>query len=162
VLVWWAASSMCFFAAIAVRRAGHDAALQEFLLWSGTITAVLTLDDLFQFHEDLAVRYLRIDDKLVVLTYGVAVLAYLVRFRRIILKSEYPLLLAGLALFGGSNVVDVALQDRWISDWRIFVEDGLKLLGIVSWSAYLIRTALQLVVETRPGARFPVPGSHFQ
>jgi hypothetical protein len=148
VLVWWAAAAACFLGAALLRRARRDPAATTFLVWSGSITAVLTLDDLFQFHEDLAVRYLRLDDKLVVLAYGVAVLAYLLRYRRIILHSDYALLAAGLVLFASSNAVDVVLQDRWTSDWRIFVEDGLKLLGIVSWSSYLLRTSYQLVVAS--------------
>jgi len=147
VLVWWTGAAVAFFAAFLAPREGSDAAASSFLIWSGAITAVLTLDDLFQFHEDLAERYLRLNDKIVVAIYGIAVLAYLVRFRRLILRTDYPLLVAGLALFAGSNAVDLLLQDRWLSDWRIFVEDGLKLLGIVSWSAYLIRASRQLTAR---------------
>ncbi|MFN2565544.1 MAG: hypothetical protein ABR499_11130 [Gemmatimonadaceae bacterium] len=155
VLVWWAAAGICFFAGAVLRRSPGEQSLVGFLTWSGSITGVLTLDDLFQFHEDLAVRYLRLDDKLVVLAYGVAVVTYLVRYRRTIVRSDYPLLVAGLVLFAASNAVDVVLQDRWASEWRIFVEDGFKLFGIVSWSAYLIRTSLQLVrpaIARRPPA----------
>jgi hypothetical protein len=156
VLVWWAAAAVCFLGAALLRRARRDPASTAFLVWSGSITAVLTLDDLFQFHEDLAVRYLRIEDKVVVLAYGLAVLTYLVRYRRIILRSDYPLLLAGLVLFAASNAVDVVLQDRWMSDWRIFVEDGLKLLGIASWSSYLIRTSYQLAAASLDARARPV------
>ena len=150
VLAWWAAAAICFFGAAVLRRERRDRSSTAFLVWSGSITAVLALDDLFQFHEDLAVRYLRLDDKAVVLVYGVAVVTYLVRYRRMILRSDYSLLAAGLALFAASNVVDVFLQDRWTSDARIFVEDGLKLLGIAGWSSYLIRTTFQLTVGSVP------------
>lgn len=150
VLVWWAAAAVCFFGAAVLRRTRHDRPGTAFLVWSACITAVLTLDDLFQVHEDLAVRYFRLDDKIVVLAYGVAVMTYLVRYRRMILRSDYFLLAAGLALFAASNVVDVLLQDRWTSDARIFVEDGLKLLGIAGWSSYLIRTTFQLLSASMP------------
>lgn len=147
VLVWWAGASIALFAAALLRHARGDRASSAFLVWSGVISAVLTLDDLFQFHEDLAPRHLGLHDKIVVFAYGVAVLAYLVRFRRAILRSAYPLLLAGLVLFGGSNVVDLVLQGRWLSEWRIFVEDGFKLYGIVSWTAYLVVTSLTLTAR---------------
>ena len=149
VLVWWAAAAVCFFGA-ALLRERQDRSGTTFLVWSGSITAVLALDDLFQFHEDLAVRYLRVDDKAVVLVYGVAVVTYLVRCRKMILWSDYSLLVAGLTLFAASNVVDVFLQDRWMSDGRIFLEDGLKLLGIASWSSYLVRTTFQLTAPSIP------------
>jgi hypothetical protein len=156
VLVWWAAAGICIFAAAVAQRSGRGSMPVQFLVWSAAITAVLTLDDLFQVHEDLAVRYLGINDKVVVLAYGLAVLTYLVRFRRLILQTSYPLLVAGLGLFAGSNAVDLVLQDRWLSDWRIFVEDGLKLLGIACWSAYLIDTAFQL---TRHRAKDELPAA---
>lgn len=149
VLVWWAAAAVCFFGAVLVRRETNDHSDTAFLVWSGTITTVLTLDDLFQFHEDLAVRYLGLDDRAVTLAYGVAIVIYLVRYRGIILRTDYFLLAAGLALFAASNVVDELLTDRWAPDTRIFVEDGFKLLGIAGWSSYLIRTVLQLATASR-------------
>jgi len=145
VLVWWTGAAVAFFAAQSLDGRRRDDVARRFLIWSAAITAVLTLDDLLQFHEDLAERYLRLDDKVVVGAYGLAVVVYLVRFRELIFRTEYPLLVAGLALFAGSSAVDLLLQDRWLSEWRIFVEDGLKLLGIASWSGYLIRTSLQFV-----------------
>jgi hypothetical protein len=44
----------------------------------------------------------------------------------------------------------VFLSDRWTSDGRIFLEDGLKLLGIAGWSSYLIRTTFQLTTASNP------------
>lgn len=156
VLVWWAAAAACFLGAALVRP--HNQSDTAFLVWSGTITAVLTLDDLFQFHEDLAVRYFGFDDRAVTLAYGVAVLIYLVRYRGTILRTDYFLLAAGLALFAASNVVDGLFTDRWPADTRIFVEDGFKLLGIAGWSSYLVRTVLQLATASRtPGHDNPSP-----
>jgi hypothetical protein len=152
VLVWWAGASISFFAGAVLHRARRDRTLVEFLRWSASITAVLTLDDLFQFHEDLAERYFGLNDAVVVVVYGLAVLVYLVRFRRVILRSQYVLLVAGLTLFAGSNLVDALLQDRWMSEWRIFLEDGFKLFGIVNWSAFLILTSLEMMTRSDDGA----------
>jgi hypothetical protein len=140
VLVWWAAAAVSFFAAVVVKRARHESEQAAFLVWSAVITSVLALDDLFLFHEQLAPKYLRVHQKLVIVAYGFALIAYLVEFRRTILGTEYALLAAALVLFALSSLVDF-FEDHWRSGWRIFVEDGFKLLGIVSWSGYLIRAA---------------------
>jgi len=42
-----------------------------------------------------------------------------------------------------------AFQERWSSPWRILFEDGFKLLGIVSWSSYLIRTCSRTAAPPR-------------
>jgi len=148
VLVWWAAASVCLFCGAVLGRAQADQRLRSFLVWSGVITAVLATDDLFQIHEELAPRYLGLDDKAVLLAYGAAVVWYFVRFRAIILESEYALLLLALLFFGSSILVDMFLQDRWASPWRIGVEDGLKLLGIVGWSGYLILAAARALTAS--------------
>jgi hypothetical protein len=143
VLIWWAGASVCLFCAVALRRAQGHGGLRSFLLWSGVITAVLAGDDLFLIHEELAPRYLQLDEKWVVATYGVAVAWYLVTFRSVILDSEYLLLLAALLFLGSSVLVDELVEHKWLSPWRIVVEDGLKLLGIVSWTAYLVSVSLR-------------------
>jgi len=139
VLVWCAAAGICFFTRAILPRAPGNDEMRSFLRWSGLLTTVLLLDDLFLFHESLAPDYLGLRQRLVFLSYGIATAWYLARFRRIVLGREVLVLLAALVFFTGSVFVD-ALQERWPSPWRILFEDGFKLLGIVSWSAYLIRT----------------------
>jgi len=63
----------------------------------------------------------------------------------IIIRSGWIFLLLAFVFFGLSLVVDLFLQNRWHSPWRIFFEDGFKLLGIVSWSCYLIQSSLQTI-----------------
>jgi hypothetical protein len=159
VLVWWAAASVCLFCGAVLWRARADQRLRSFLAWSGVITAVLATDDLFLVHDALAPLYLGLDDKAFLFAYGAAVAWYLVRFRTIILDSEYTLLLLALLFFGSSILVDMVLQDRWASPWRIAVEDGLKLLGIVGWSGYLILAAARALAASsaapRPTASIP-------
>ena len=142
ILVWWAAAAIGFFSYAVLRYRRGDATLRSFLLWSSVGTAVLTLDDFFLFHDELAVRYMKLDEKLVILGYGVLLAWHLFRFRRQILCSPYLLLLFSLSFFGLSVIVDF-FQHHWPSPWRIFFEDGFKLLGIISWSAYLIRCCFQ-------------------
>jgi hypothetical protein len=138
-LVWCVAAGICFFTrAILPRAQGHDP-MRPFLFWSGLITSVLLLDDFFLLHDALIPRYLGLSEKLIFLSYGMVTAWYLLRFRRIVLGSEYAVLFVALVGFALSILID-AFQSRWPSPWRILFEDGFKLLGIVSWSTYLIRT----------------------
>jgi hypothetical protein len=150
VLIWWGGASVCLFTAVVLWRMEGYTQARSFLLWSGIVTAVLAGDDLFLFHEELAPRYLNLDERFVFAAYGLAIACYLVAFRSIILKSEYWLLLVALLLFASSIVVDEIVEHKWLSPWRIVVEDGLKLLGIVSWTAFLSgESARALAVRPR-------------
>jgi hypothetical protein len=139
VLVWWSAGVVSLFVAGVVRRRAGTAQLAAFLLWSGAITVVFALDDLFLLHEDLIERLIPRGEKVLFLAYATALAWGLVRFREVIRESEWALLAVALLLFGASMTVDFLVQPRWDSPWRIYVEDGLKLLGIAAWSGYLIR-----------------------
>jgi hypothetical protein len=72
----------------------------------------------------------------VVLSYGLLLLAYLWRFRKIVLNSHFVLLVLASLFFGFSVVVD-RLPQTLIPGHHLF-EDGSKLLGIVSWFAYYL------------------------
>jgi hypothetical protein len=144
VLVWAAAAICVFSSVILWQHQPFDKTLSAFFLWSGVITAVLLLDDLFLFHDDLAYRYLGLDEKVILVGYGLAIMLYGAIFRQTILSSKYSLLLIAGVFFSLSIVIDFFL-DKWESPWRIFLEDGFKLLGIASWSGYFIRTCFQAV-----------------
>ena len=87
---------------------------------------------------------LGINEKAVLLGYGGIALAWLLTFRRIILKTDYWLLLISLGFFALSVGIDglQSLIDTLIGDLRILLEDGFKLLGIVSWLGYFIKCSL--------------------
>ncbi len=145
VLVWSAAVAVCVFSsAILWAHSPIDRNLPGFFLWAGVITAVLMLDDLFLFHDDLADRYLGLDEKLIFVGYGLSVVLFLAKFRGTILNSEWSLLFQAGVFFSLSILIDLLL-DKWESPWRIFLEDGFKLLGIVSWSGYFIRAGFHHV-----------------
>ena len=145
VLVWCVAAGICFFSGLVLQRALGDRNLGSFLLCSGVISTVLALDDMFLFHEDLAFRYLGVSEKLVYLVYASLVFAWLIRFHKNILNTRYGLLFLAFVFFALSIAVDLLLA-KWSSDWRIFLEDGFKLLGIVTWSSYLMRTCLNAMI----------------
>jgi hypothetical protein len=149
ILFWCTAAVVTAFAGAALRGTA-DRPAQRFLLSSAAFTTVLMLDDLFLLHEDLAFRYLGIRERYVMLAYGVLLVAYLLGNAPVILRTRYTVLLGALGLFAAS-----VLSDALLSQWKllpitdtvllVLVEDGLKWLGIVTWCAYQLWSAGDLL-----------------
>lgn len=117
---------------------------RSYLIYSLIVTILLLLDDAFLVHELFGDVYNGLGEKVIFLGYGLAILAYLVFFRAEILGGHYVLLLVALASFAGSMGIDLVprlgtMIDR---DVLFFLEDGLKLLGIVFWTIFQCCNAL--------------------
>lgn len=147
ILLWCAAASICAFAAVTLRNVKPGEPFR-FLLCSALLSAYLLLDDFFLFHDELAPRYLGVDEKLVYAALGIAVCAYLIAFRRVILHTHFAVLLLAVGFLGISVVMDALLEPwlRRLGHWEYFFEDGAKWLGIAAWCSYYVRTSHQLVV----------------
>jgi len=145
VLMWCAAVTLCFFTA-AVLRGAIAPGYFLFLIASGLLSSYLLLDDLFQFHEKLAIQYLGIRQKYVLAGLAVAVGAYLLGFRRIIAATPYALLALALAFLSVSAVIDMVILKLWPQQGEIgiFLEEGSKWLGIAAWCGYFALVSNQL------------------
>jgi len=149
VLVWCAAATSCLFASSITRREDVGAGWRPFLRYAGILTAALLVDDLFLFHEEVFPRRLGIPEVAVLGAYGIATLYFLVRFRREILASEYPLLAASFGFFAVSIAVDSVDIERL----RYWIEDGFKIFGLVSWMVFFVRTSHACcATEPSPGS----------
>ena len=137
ILLWCAAASVCLFTALTLRGSIPQDEY-NFLLSTFLLSAYLMFDDFFLFHEDLATRYLNLNEYIVFGGLGIAVVAYLVKFRRLILRSNYIVLFLALGFLAISAVIDKAICPMFleIGHWEIFLEDGAKWLGIASWCSY--------------------------
>jgi len=148
-LLWCATASICLFSAV-VLRSVQLSDMYRFLLISASLSIYLLFDDLFMFHEYLVRYYLGLGEIVVFLFLGLAVSSYLIVFRKVILRTNYILLLLALGLLTLSVAIDVILK-QWmqgLGDWLLFIEDGTKWLGIASWCSYYSHTSLQLIVGT--------------
>lgn len=134
VLFWCATVAISFFTVVTLVNTDHDGKPLLFLLALSIQTALLMLDDLFLFHEKIYPKIFHIPEKGAFVIYGIYLLACLVYFRAVVLKSNYFVLLLSFALLGLSIVVDT-FPEGWSQFHHLF-EDGFKLLGIVSWFAY--------------------------
>lgn len=140
ILLWSATAAICLFSSLAMRRSANHPEKTSFFLVIGLLTLALTLDDLFLLHERVFPDYLNISEKLVYIAYGLTSLVCWLKFKQLILKTDFFLLLFAVGFFGFSIVVDRLLP---FSESAILIEDGAKLLGIVSWLTYFTRTCLQ-------------------
>lgn len=138
IMFWSAAAALCFFTA---SRLSNNRIAQSsfiFMLFSGLITLMLGLDDLFLFHETVAPKYLSISKNTVFLTYANFILIYVVYFRKQILNTDYLVLILAF-VFIGLSAISKTVPLPIPKD--TFLEDSLKLFGIVSWFTYYFRTS---------------------
>ena len=146
-------ASVCFFTAHLVKcinpqfRKWHI-----FLKFSGYFIVLLLTDDLWQVHESFSVllfdstatnRTLQnIGETIIFGFYGLLFSVYLFRFRKLFFQTELVPLLCALLFFGLSTIVDIFLEN--ISG-HFILEEGLKLLGIVSLAIYYFEVCFQQV-----------------
>lgn len=147
VLLWCASAAVCFFSFLALKESVNNREFSSFCLFSGFVTTLLLLDDFFLLHESVFPKYLNIPEKLVYAGYGITILLYLLRFRILILKTEFLPLLFALSFFGFSGAFDLLQQAFSLlqSSLQSFLEDGIKLLGVVSWCTYFVRVCARQI-----------------
>ena len=116
----------------------------------------LLLDDLFLLHDEVLPDHFYLPQRLVYGFYGAFALGYLIRFAKTIATSDYLLLGFAFVFFGFSMIIDTLPYDEYYFDFiavgfrgRHLMEDGAKLLGIVSWSAYFVRFSWFRIRATR-------------
>jgi hypothetical protein len=143
ILFWCASATICIFSFAVLQKNLDDREVLLFLLFSGLMTVVLLLDDLFLYHEEVFPEYLHIPQKAVLAGYGIMIFLYLIRFRKTIIQTEFLVLLFSFGFFGLSIIIDWIPQST-IPEHHLF-EDGSKLLGILSWFAYFTRVCVKQV-----------------
>jgi hypothetical protein len=139
VFVWAAAAPSCVLGAVAIWDRPHDRQLSWYLVAASLITLMLGFDDAFQLHERFAPLYLGVDDIIVLGTYVNLIIIFVVRFFRVIVGTDYVLLVMAFGFFGLSIIVDVM---NFPSTARHLFEDGPKFVGIATWMTYFFKTAL--------------------
>ena len=151
ILLWCVAASVAFFAAIILRKSGQVESFW-FLLNAAFLSAYLMLDDLFLFHEYIAYLIFGIREKVVVLILGILVFWYLFRYRFLILKTNYIILILALSFLALSVITDMLMSSflsQLLGHWRSMIEDGFKWLGIVTWCSYFVQTSFQFVIKDK-------------
>jgi len=149
VLCWFAAGAVCLFAALCARLAGSGWRDLALLVAGGVLSVVLALDDLLLLHE-FVLPGRGVPQEAVLAAYALALAGYAWGQRRALLSPAGALLALAYGCFGLSVGLDIVLHalGRSEATW----EDGLKFVGIVSWSAFHVLWSLETVLASRSGA----------
>lgn len=139
ILLWCAAATLCLFTTLILWRANRQRSLTIFLFYSGLWTLLLTLNDLYLLHETVLPKLLSVPEEAILVAYGIAFCTYLVRFRRTIFSTpSWGWLGLALGLFFASLTIDLWLAGFMSGPIKVFIEDGFKAFGIVSWLGYFL------------------------
>lgn len=129
---WAVVVGLSFFVAWVRRiRCGTDRVVC-FLVAMGTVTTLVGTDDAFLVHEQFG-------GKGTFSVYMVVIAVWLIAFRSVVVRTPYLLLALALAFFAGSAVFDTLREDLSGVFRSYIVEDTFKLLGILTWIAYVAR-----------------------
>lgn len=131
VIFWGASATISIFAGLIGKSKAPSA--ESFLIHSGSLSALLLLDDLLQLHEEFFQYDLHVPEELVLGIYSALAVMIMFRHRKFILPSNYLILLASLMFFGFSLSVDTFLEDI---PGENLLEDGSKFIGILTWFGY--------------------------
>lgn len=140
VLCWCVGATVCFFNYALSRRLQPLGKRRVFWFWSGMLTALFLVDDLFMVHEAILPYYLHIPEKVTFIVYGLLMMLYFGLFYRTIVTGRYWVMVAGLFCWGGAIAGEILFEKGGLYS---LVEDGGKLLGIVGWLAYFALFAVQ-------------------
>ncbi|MCF6271547.1 MAG: hypothetical protein L3J41_17700 [Melioribacteraceae bacterium] len=144
VLLWSAATTICFFTAYLIKQNLLFNKEFRFFIVSGFVTLLLTLDDLFMFHEEFFPDYVGIPQTVVYIIYLFIFALYLmINFKQII-STNYIILLFAFLFLGLSAGADQFLK---YSTMETFYEDSLKFAGIVFWLAYFSNLSGEIIPE---------------
>ncbi len=144
ILLWCATASCCFFAAVVLKSKDRERAL--FFFFSGLLTTLLLFDDFFLFHERVFVKLFHLEEVVTLLIYAILVLIYLIRFRKLWIKSKITFFILALFFFTTSIIIDFAFVATLF--WHYLLEDGAKFFGIVSWFGYFTQYSVQAIMAT--------------
>jgi len=169
ILIWCSTAAICLFSWGVVRRDKSEGEWGRFFVFAGILTAILALDDLFLFHDEIVPDFLfpkgsliHINEKVVFALYGIIALWFLISSRDTIRKTNHRLLVLAITFFALSIVAERGFIKHIIPDSKIrrIMEDGMKLFGIVSWFAYFSLTAHDrlLAFRNKPSKAGPPPG----
>ena len=142
-----AGAGIAFFAASLLADVDGPS-VKGLLVALGLVVFVVAVDDLYMLHE-MVFPELGLSAPVVFALYGIAMLAILWVWRRVILGStDYVFLVLAAVALGVSVGVDVVLEER-LFDLPFsgeLIEDPAKILGMLFMTFYLIVTGRQALI----------------
>jgi hypothetical protein len=110
----------------------------KFLLSSIFVTLILAFIIVIKPHHMLRDK-LNISNLIIYLFYFVIVITYLLRYRKILFKFKYLLIIISYTFFGLANAVDLLSDGKLIVySYNEIIEDIFHNLGIVFWLLFFV------------------------
>jgi hypothetical protein len=159
ILLWCGAVSICFFSGYLLKISKKsNPKWQLFFLVSAYIMLWLLIDDIFQLHENFSTLLFGAEaniaqtnkplqhllETILFAIYGSLFALYIFYFRKLIYQTELLVLILALLFFAISIVIDVLLEGM---KGDFILEEGFKLLGIISLLTYYIRACYQKIKQ---------------
>lgn len=137
-LLWMTTAAICLFTAAILKSSRARPQTRRFIFFSGVLSLILAVDDLYMFHDRVLPRVLHIHEYFFYLLYIILMLTYVIAFMREILRHEYILFGIAFVFFVLSRrfFIRIPLLDEFMT-----TGDMLKYFGIVFWLAFFYRTA---------------------
>ena len=133
-ILWSSSAAFCCLSHGLLKKRKDLRGELEFVMFGGFISTILLFDDLLMLHEQIFPNYIGVSERVTFFLYGLLIVLYLIRFSKLILKTEFIYLVFALFFFALSVMID--LMPDSILPMHYLFEDGTKLLGIVSWASY--------------------------
>ncbi|MFK5978222.1 MAG: hypothetical protein QM488_04985 [Rhizobiaceae bacterium] len=142
-MFWVATASVSLFSALLFFAMKLGSTLIKFALTAGLLTGWLALDDAFLLHETV-LPSLGVPQNAVLAVYVVLTLSYLMASWRVVLNSDFWLLLVGGSALVISLAVDTVFHS--LNPMLVLLEDSAKFFGIVCWASFHITTLARILV----------------
>lgn len=139
-LLWMATATICLFTTLVLRNNNVPFQKYNFLLVSGILSFVLTIDDLFALHDRVFPSVFHIPEPFLYLMYIITLITYVIYFRRKILQYDYLLLVAAFFLIGVSREIFIRIPYFLES---MTANDMLKYFGVIFWLAFFYSASSQ-------------------
>lgn len=154
MIFWFSGASFCGLAAFLSWKLGRlPKRWVYFLAVVAFGTAYLGLDDLLLFHERLLPVYLGINEKLIIIFYGVLSLAALVYFWREIRAHQFIYFLIYAAITVFSVLVDILRTDNQqaislMLPSATLLEEGSKFLSLIALWTYCLFLSYEALMDS--------------
>lgn len=155
LLFFCCTATTCLFTSYLINTNNkQDKKWRLFFQCSGYLLLLLLIDDAFQIHENFSTLLFGVDANIGVINkklqniletivfglYGFLFCFYGFYFKKLICRTKTLLLIIAFGFLGMSILVDVLPEDL---KGHFILEEGFKLLGIVSLMAYYIKVCYQ-------------------
>jgi hypothetical protein len=149
-ILWSFTVAVLFFTYVLLIKLGDLKKQSRFILFSGALSLLLLVDDMFLLHEYVMPVYLKFHDSIFYFIYGFSVILIVYFYFRIILQSDFLLFISAFVLFALSAFFSES-QDYFniVIPYQHILEDGTKFLGILIWFIYFTSTSYTFIISLK-------------